>query len=159
MNLSFGSAGIQCHPKLHPPCSSNTPVQKIIWLRPSYVSITPISPTCKWGITPLPIYVPFRALAVYYRMHSDKCRPHTSPEMRARQLPDSCKGGTLLERKRLEWLLAAPDRGASPLIRNGSCAMSPQSNVMAKTPFMKLWATPREFGFLPWSYIFTGRLN
>ena len=63
-------------------------------------------------------------------MHGNKCTPHTSQDARkTASWHKRCKGGTLPERKRLAWLLAAPESGPFSLIQNSFCAMSPHSII------------------------------
>ena len=93
--------GTQRYPKLHLSCSSNqnvngiTPLPSASMFRyappicdyvPHSVPITPVKPAWKSGITPL--WAPYSAPKHADRMPYDKCTPHTSPEMRAKQLPD-----------------------------------------------------------------------
>ena len=69
-------------------------------LHPSYVPITPFKPACK-----------LCALA--------GCAAIIPPDARKRaSWSKRCKGGTLPERKRLAWFLAAPESGPSSLSRN-----------------------------------------
>ena len=74
-------------------------------------------------------YLPSSALAVYYSIFQSARTGCTATSACHTLLRRCTQGGTLPERKRLAWLLAAPESGPFSLIQNSFCAMSAHSII------------------------------